>query len=196
MSSPLLLLAEVTGHVVETAAAHGEAAPSGLTKITQDFGIQVPFIIAQVVSFSFVAFILWKFAFKPVLATLDERQQKIAAGLAYAEDMKAQLAQAQTTAAAQLKDAQVAASKIIDEARKTAKELSEREAAAAITQAAAIIAKAHQSNVLEYKKTLDEARTEIARLVIATTERVLSKKLSESDRAGYNEAAARELTSV
>ena len=55
MFSHLLLLAEVTGHA---AAAHGEAA-SGITKITQDFGISVPFILAQVLNFSVVAILLW-----------------------------------------------------------------------------------------------------------------------------------------
>ena len=49
---------------------------------------------------------------------------------------------------------------------------------------------------LEKKKMLAEARTEIARLVIATTQRVLSEQLSEADRGRYNEAAGRELTNV
>jgi F-type H+-transporting ATPase subunit b len=49
---------------------------------------------------------------------------------------------------------------------------------------------------LEKKKMLAEARTEIARLVVATTQRVLSKELSEADRNRYSESAARELNSV
>jgi F-type H+-transporting ATPase subunit b len=85
---------------------------------------------------------------------------------------------------------------VIDEARKTAKELSEREAAASTERTAAQLAKAQQSIELEHKKMLADARTEIARLVVATTEQVLAKKLSEADRAAYNEAAARELASV
>jgi F-type H+-transporting ATPase subunit b len=43
---------------------------------------------------------------------------------------------------------------------------------------------------------LDEARLEISRLVVATTQRVLAKELSEAERARYNEAAAREITVV
>jgi F-type H+-transporting ATPase subunit b len=43
---------------------------------------------------------------------------------------------------------------------------------------------------------LADARTEIARLVVVTTERVLAKRLTDADRASYNEAAARELTTV
>ena len=82
--------ASATGHAAEAAAAHGESA-SGITKIMHDFGISLPFILAQIVNFSIVAFILWRFAFKPVLATLDARQRKIAEGLAYADEMKAKL---------------------------------------------------------------------------------------------------------
>ena len=43
---------------------------------------------------------------------------------------------------------------------------------------------------------LDQARTEIARLVVTTTERVLAKKLTDADRASYNEAAAKELSAL
>ena len=53
-----------------------------------------------------------------------------------------------------------------------------------------------QAIELEHKKMLADARTEIARLVVTTTERVLAKKLTDGDRASYTEAAARELTSV
>jgi F-type H+-transporting ATPase subunit b len=114
MLSPLLILAEVTGHAAET--AHAEAA-TGISKIISDFGISWPFFLAQVLNFSVVAFILWKFAFKPVLATLDARQQKIASGLQYADEMKAKLEAAQQESAASAKRAQLEATRIIDEAR-------------------------------------------------------------------------------
>jgi F0F1-type ATP synthase membrane subunit b/b' len=50
--------------------------------------------------------------------------------------------------------------------------------------------KAQHAIELEHRKMLAEARTEIARLVVVTAERVLAKKLSDADRAAYNEAAA------
>jgi F-type H+-transporting ATPase subunit b len=101
---PFLLAA--TAHAAETAEAHG-AEPAGLAKITHDFGISVPFILAQVLNFLIVAFILWKFAFKPVMVTLDERQQKIASGLKYADEMQAKLAATQQETAAIIKTANV-----------------------------------------------------------------------------------------
>lgn len=195
MFSSLLVLAQATGHVAETAAAHGEAA-SGLTKITQEFGINLPFFFAQVLNFSVVAFILWKFAFKPVVATLDERQQKIASGLKYADEMQAKLAATQQESAAIIKQSQLEAARVIDEARRTAKEFLDRQTQEASTKANDLLVKAQQAIELEHKKMLADTRGEIARLVVVTTERVLAQKLSESDRAAYNDAAARELSHV
>jgi F-type H+-transporting ATPase subunit b len=188
MFSSLLTFAEVTSHASE--------APSGITQIVQNFGISLPGIAAQVLNVGIVVFILWKFAFKPVLATLDERQQKIASGLQYAEKMKAKLEAAQQESAASAKRAQLEATRIIDEARKSAKEFLDKQTQETAARANDIIAKAQQAIELEKKKMLAEARTEIARLVVVTTQRVLAKELSEADRTRYNESAAKELSNV
>ena len=178
---------------VETAHA---AESSGVLKLLGDFGIQPSYVVMQLVSFAILAFVLYKFAIKPITATIDERTGKIEAGLKFAEDMKAQLAAAQQENAALIKAAQVEANKIIDEARKTAKDFSEKSQAEATERAKGLITKAQQAIELEHKKMLADARGEIARLVVTTTERVLAKKLTDADRASYNETAARELASV
>jgi len=188
MLSSLLTFAEVTTHAPEAA--------SGVTKIVQDFGLSVPGILAQVLNVGLVVFILWKFAFKPVLATLDERQQKIASGLQYADEMKAKLEAAQQASEAQLKEAQVKARDILAEAQKAAKNFAEKQQQEAVERSAALLAKAQEAIELEKKKMLAEARTEIARLVVVTTQRVLAKELSEADRTRYNESAAKELSNV
>jgi F-type H+-transporting ATPase subunit b len=177
------------------AAATGAEA-EGPAALLHKFGFEWGYVAMQLLSFAILAFVLYRFAIKPTLATMDERNRQIEAGLKNAEATAAKLAEANAAAAAQLKAAQVEANKIVDEARKTAKELAEREAAAATERANSLISKAQQAIELEHKKMLADARTEIARLVVATTERVLAKKLTDADRASYNEAAASELTSV
>ncbi len=171
-------------------------ASTKLHNLQSQFGIEGKYLLMQVISFSILAFVLYRFFFKPVLATVDERAKTIEAGLKYAEDTKAQLASAQEQSSAIIKQAQADATKLIEEARKTAKEFSERETAAATERANALITKAQQAIDLEHKKMLDQARTEIARLVVATTQRVLAKELTDAERSRYNEAAARELTVV
>lgn len=182
--------------VLAQATSHAAEGASGITKITQDFGISVPFILAQILNFTVVAFILWKFAFKPVLATLDERQQKIASGLKYADEMKAKLEATQQESAVILKKASLDATRLVEEARKSAKDYLDKQTQETSVKVNDLLVKARQAVELEHKKMLADARTEIARLVVVTTERVLAKKLTDADRAGYNDSAARELTNA
>jgi len=183
-----LLLAQATVPATEAAG--------GITKLVNDFGINLPGILAQMLSFCIVAFVLWRFAFKPVIATLDERQKKIESGLKYADEMKAKLDATRQESAELIKKAQLEGAKFIEEARKAAKDFSDREQKAATERANDIVAKAQQAIELEHKKMLGDTRGEIARLVVAITQRVLAKELSEADRTRYNESAARELTGV
>ena len=194
MLSHLLILAQAAAPAAD-AAAHGGAA-SGITNITRQFGLSWPFLLAQILNFSLVAFALWYLAFKPVLAILDERQRKIAAGLKYAEEMKAKLEALQKESAASARRAQLEATRIIDEARKSAKEFLDKQTQESTAKAGEIIERARQAIELEKRKMLAEARTEIARLVIAITQRVLAKEMSDAERSRYNESAARELTNV
>jgi F-type H+-transporting ATPase subunit b len=189
MLSPLLLLASAT-------ATEPAGAASGITKLFDQFGIDLPLFLAQVVCVSVVIVVLWKFAFKPVLATIDERQRQIQDGLRYTEEMKAKLAQTQQESAGLIKQAQAEGARFIEEARRVAKELGDRQQKEASARAEDLIVKAQQAMELEHKRMMEEARTEVARLVVATTQRVLAKELNDVDRTRYTAAAARELVEM
>ncbi len=172
------------------------AAAAGDANLITRFGIQPGYIAMQFVSFAILAFVLYKFAIKPTLATMDERNAKIVDGLKNAEATATRLEEAQKEAAALVQQARLDADKVIADARQLSKELAEREAAAATERATALIAKAESAIQLEHKKMLDEARAEIARLVVTTTRQVLAKELTDEERSRYNQAAVRELTTV
>ena len=95
-----------------------------------------------------------------------------------------------------IKNAQVESTRIIEEARKTAKDYLDRQTQETSARANDMLVKAQQAIELEHKKMLADARQEIARLVVTTTQRVLAKELSDGERSRYNEAAARELANV
>jgi len=174
------------------AAAAPHAAGEAVS-LPEQFGIDLPYLIAQIFSFAIVAFLLYKFAFKPVLTTLDERQSKIEDGLRYTEEMKVKLAEAEAQHAATLKAAALEAQKIIHEARDTGKEMIERQTQEAAERAEQMISKAEQAIALEQKKMLADVREEIARLVVMTTSKVLSRDLSEAERTRFVASAAEEL---
>jgi F-type H+-transporting ATPase subunit b len=180
--TPLLLLAS--------------AATTAEPGIAERFGLDAKSIVMQVISFLIVLFVLYKFGIKPVTATMEERAQKIETGLKDAEAMQAKLAAAQEESAVIVKKANGEATRIVDDARKSAKEYLDRQTQEATAKANDLLAKAQQAMELEHKKMLADARQEIARLVVITTEQVLAKKLTDADRRAYNEAAARELTNA
>jgi F-type H+-transporting ATPase subunit b len=169
------------------------AAAAANQSITERFGLEPKYIVMQVISFLIVLAVLYKFGIKPVTATMEERNRKIEAGIRHAEEMQVKLAAAQQESATIVKQANVAAARIVDDARKSAKDFLERQTQEATAKASDLFAKAQQAIELEHRKMLADARTEIARLVVITTERVLSKQLTEADRSAYNEAATREL---
>jgi len=175
------------------AAAVEYAAKPG---ISERFGLDPKYIVMQVISFLIVLIVLYKFGIKPVTATMDERTRKIADGLRYAEAMKAKLEATQQESAAMMKQASVDAARLVEEARKSAKDYLDRHTQETAVKVSDMLAKGHQALELEQRKMMADARVEIARLVIATTERVLSRQLSEADRTRYSDSAARELADV
>ncbi len=197
---PLGLYSAEDLHVVSLDAADavaGHAEDGGvISELAGNFGITWPTLIAQMVNFCIVAIVLYKFAVKPIVATLDERQQKIADGLQYAEEMKAQLAAAERERAEKIKEAAVDAQRILNESREQSKEMIEQKTQEAAAQAEAIIRKASEATEQERKKMLTEVRQEVARLVVATSSKVLSRDLSDTAKSTFSESAAKELASA
>lgn len=172
------------------------AAEAGDPGLAEKFGLQWNYILIQIVSFLIVLGVLYKFGIKPTIVAMEERNRKIESGIKHAEEMQAKLAAAAQESAAIVKKSQIEASRIVDDARKSAKDYLDKQTQEASTKASELLAKAQQAIELEHKKMLADARSEIARLVVTTTERVLAKKLSDADRAAYNETASRELSNV
>lgn len=178
------------------ANAEPAATGGGVHELLEQFGIEPAILISQVISFSLLAFVLYRYGFKPILAAVDERQKKIESGLAYADEMKEKLEKAQSESEAVLRKAALDAQAVVADARKGAKELLEKQTQDAAAQGAAILEKARQSIELERRKMLAEVRSEIARLVTLTTAKVLSKELSAEEKARYADAASHELTNA
>jgi len=174
-------------------AAQAAAAEAG---VIEKFGLDLKNIAIQAVSFLIVFAVLYRFGIKPTLKAMDERNKVIESGLNYAQEMKEKLEKAQQESEAVLRKAALDAQAVVTDARKSAKELLEKQTQEAAAQGVAILEKAQRSIELERKKMLGEVRTEIARLVTLTTAKVLSKELSPEEKSRFAGAASRELTNV
>lgn len=169
------------------------AAASSDESLIGRFGIDWRIIIAQAINFLIVAVLLYKFAFKPVLSTLEERQEKISDGLQYAEEMKSQLAESERQQAEALKKANAEAQKIISDSREQAKALYDKQVADTASKAEDMLKRAEATIEQERGKMISEVRKEVASLVVQTSEKVLLKELNEGEKNRLSEAAAKEL---
>lgn len=177
------------------AAGSHEAVSSGnpALDLANQFGFELPMLLAQIVSFSVVAFILYRMAFKPVLETMETRKSQIESGLKYAEQMKVKLAEAEAEKKRVLQEASLEAKNIVAEARQSAEARIEKSAQEAIKAAEEITKKAKVQIELDRSQMLAEARSEIARLVVATAAKVLAKDLSADEKSRFAETASSSL---
>lgn len=188
MDSLIIFAATVAGTQQETGNV--------VLDLTRQFGVNWSSFIAQVVNFAFLAFVLYRFAFKPVLNTLSERQQKIAEGLQYAEEMKQKLSDAEKGKAETLKKASLEAQQLINDAQEKAKALLEKNTQEATIKVEAILQKATQETERARQKMINEVQVEISRLVVQTTAKVLAKELSDEDRQIFTSQATKELNAL
>ena len=164
-----------------------------LSNVAQQFGVYWPNLIAQVVLFVIVYHVLKRFAFKPVIAMLEERRRRIEEGQINAENIKRQLAEAQTKYEEILAKANAEAQRLIDEVRASGDRLAEQKRQEAIAAAEQITVKAQEAIALERDRVMADLKRELGRLVVDTTTRVTGKVLTPEDHQRINEETARQI---
>src|SRR5712692_7428660 len=106
------------------------AAAAGFAEMLRDtadtFGWKWELFLSQVISFCIVAILLRRFAYKPILAVLEDRRRKIEEGQLNAEKIRKELAEAEKRYQEIIAKANADAQRMIDEARESASNLSER----------------------------------------------------------------------
>ena len=161
--------------------------------IVEKFGIDWPLLLAQGVNFVIVAFVIWQFGLKKVLLTVKEREEKIADSLKNAEKIKLELEATEQQQQQTLQEASLEAKKTVALAQEKAKSYIESQKEEARKQADEIIEKAKSSMALERQRVLNDARDEIASLVVLTASKVLQRELGDDEKSRFSESAAREI---
>src|SRR6202008_1895464 len=164
-----------------------------LGNVAEQFGVYWPNFIAQVILFAIVYLVLKRFAFKPIIAMLEERRRRIEEGQLNAEKIKKQLAEAQTKYEEILAKANADSQKLLEEVRSSGDRLAEQKRQEAIAAAEQITLKAQEAIALERDKTMAEMKRELGRLVVDATSRVTGKVLSPDDHEKINEETARQI---
>ncbi|GAO45081.1 F0F1 ATP synthase subunit B [Flavihumibacter petaseus] len=152
------------------------------------------YFVWTLVAFVIVFLILKKFAWKPILSTLSDREKNIADSIATAERVKLEMAQlknenealmqkAREERAEMLKEAKEIRDKIVNEAKEQAK-----------VEANKVLADAQASIEQQKNAALTEVKNKIGNMVIEVTEKVIRRELSnKSEQEQYIRTLADEL---
>jgi F-type H+-transporting ATPase subunit b len=165
-----------------------------ITDIANQFGVDWQHLFAQILSFSIVCLLLYLFAYKRVLAMLEERRQRIAEGLANAEKIKGELARTEAQRQEVLAQANTQATKLIEEARAAAARVQEQETQKAIAAAEQIMVKAREAAAADHARMLTDLKREVGRLVVQTTATVTGKILTPDDQRRLAEETAKQVS--
>src|SRR5262249_18057753 len=135
------------------------ASSGGVSNILQQtaetFGWNWKLFLSQVISFCIVAYLLQRFAYKPILAVLEQRRRTIEEGQINAEKIKKQLGEAEKRYQEIIAKANADGQKMIDEARESSGHLADRKQQEAIAAAEQIIANAREAAALEHERTME-----------------------------------------
>jgi F-type H+-transporting ATPase subunit b len=163
-------------------------------QIARTFGVDWPHLIAQIISFCIVCALLYWFAYHPILRMLEGRRQQIALGLANAEKIQAELDRTEAQRQEVMVQANVQATRFIEEARAAAARLQKQESQKAIAAAEQIMVKAREAAAQDHARMLAELKREVGRLVVETTAAVTGKILTADDQRRLAAETAKQLT--
>lgn len=127
-------------------------------EVLQNFGFNPTLLGAQIVNFLIILFLLRKFLYKPVLDLLKTREDTISEGLKKAQENQKLLEKTQKEEQIILKNAQIQAKKMLDDAK---------------NQALAIIKDSQDSAKNQAERIIEEARFQISQEARNAEERIM-----------------------
>ena len=141
--------------------------------ITPDFGT----IFWMVLFFSIIFFILKKFAWKPILNSLRNREETIKEALESAEKVKLEMTKLKSANEKILAEARNERDMLMREARTLKEKIIADAQEQAQIEAKKIIESARQSIDNEKKSAINEIKTQISLLSVVIAEKILKEKL-------------------
>jgi len=153
-------------------------------ELLKTFGIEWKLLLAQIINFFVLFFVLKRYAYKPILKMLEDRKDKIEKGLKDAEDAQKKLVEISEKEKEILAKARKQAQEIIDKAEKVAIKNKEEIITVAKDQSERILADSAKKIEAEKALMFQEIKKQVAELVISATGKIIDEKVdSEKDKA-------------
>ena len=150
-------------------------------------------LLGQMISFAILIWFTVKFIWPPLMKAIEDRQQKIAEGLAAADRSQKDLAQAQDKVNEALKDARTKANEIIEQAHGRANQIIDQAKNDAIAEANRQKALAEAEIAAAATRAKEDLRRQVSTLAVAGASRLIKREIDPSAHKALLDELAAEL---
>ena len=134
-------------------------------------------LLGQMITFAILIWFTVKFIWPPLMQAIEERQQKIAEGLAAADNAQKNLAQAQDKVNDELTAARSKANEIIDQAHQRANQLIDAAKADAVAEGSRQKALAEAEIEAATNRAKEDLRKQVSVLAVSGAEKLLKREI-------------------
>lgn len=150
-------------------------------------------LVIQGLAFFAVAWLVMKFGWPNIMSAIEERQKKIADGLAAADRGQKDLDDAKAQAAEIVKEARVKAAQVIDQANRRSNALVDEAKGTAAAEADRVVAAARDTIAIDSARARGELRAEVAALAVAGASQLLGREVNAAAHADLLERLAAQI---
>jgi F-type H+-transporting ATPase subunit b len=148
-------------------------------------------LFAQMIVFAILIWVTMKWIWPPLMAAIEERQQKIAEGLAAADRSKKDLAQAEEKVAEVIREARVQAAEIVSQAEMRRSQIIDHAKDEAIEEGNRQKAAAAAEIVSASARAREDLRKQVSALAVAGAEKLIKREIdANAHKALLDELAA------
>ena len=148
-------------------------------------------LLGQMISFAILIWFTVKFIWPPLMKAIEERQQKIADGLAAADNAQKNLAQAEEKVNEELKVARAKANEIIEQAHQRANQIVDQAKNDAVAEAGRQKALAEAEIAAAANRAKEDLRKQVSALAVSGAEKLLKREIdANAHKALIDELAA------
>jgi F-type H+-transporting ATPase subunit b len=150
-------------------------------------------LIIQSVVLIILGWVTMKFVWPPLIAAIEDRQKKIADGLAAADKGEKSLEDAKNAASDVIKEARAQANKIVDQANRRSNEMIDEAKSTASAEGQRIVGEAKQEVAIETNRARETLRKEVATLAVAGASKLLGREIDAKAHADLLDKLALEI---
>ncbi len=178
----------------ETYSETGHAEADGIGAVAGQFGLKTDIFIAQLINFAIVLIVLWKWAYKPIMKALDDREKKIEESVKQANAIEERVKAIETEKDQIITTAKKEAQTIIEKAHGDQEKRREEMVEAAKREVERVITKGKAQLDAERQAMLKEVRKEIVGIITVAVTKIAEDAIDEKRSQSLAEEIVRKMT--